>query len=75
MEDRFLDLKNLSKYACLSVKTLREFLPFIPHYRLRGKILIKQSAFDEFIEKFKVEETNIDKVVKETIKSFQDSQI
>lgn len=71
MKDRFLDLKNLSKYSCLSVKTLRQFLPFIPHYKLRGKILIRQSAFDAFIEKFKAEETELDKVVKEITDSFE----
>ncbi len=71
MEDRFLDLKNLSRYSCLSIKSLREFLPFIPHYRLKGKILVKQSVFDHFIERFKVEEADVDKIVKEITETFE----
>ncbi len=49
----YLDLKGLSKYSSLSVKTLRNHLGRIPHYRIGGKLLVKRSEFDRYIEQHK----------------------
>jgi len=51
----YFDLKSLSTYSHLSVKTLRKYLSELSHYRVGGKILVKQSDFDEWIERFRKE--------------------
>ena len=63
-QDQFFDLKQLSKYSCLSVRTLRNYKGRIPCYRVGGKYLFKRSDFDKFIEQHRIE-NNIDGVVDE----------
>ena len=55
--DRLLDLKNLSEYSSLGVPTLRDYLRSggLPHFKLKGKILVKLSEFDAWLEAFRVE--------------------
>ena len=58
LDDAYLDLKNLSRYAGLGVRTLRGYLAHsarpLPHYRVGGKILVKRSEFDRWIDGFRV---------------------
>jgi hypothetical protein len=61
-QDQYFDLKQLSKYSCLSVRTLRNYLGQIPCFKVGGKFLFKRSEFDKFIEQYRVE-NNIDEVV------------
>ena len=63
-QDQYFDLKELSKYSCLSVRTLRNYMGQIPCFRVGGKYLFKRSEFDKFIEQHRVE-NNIDGVVDE----------
>jgi len=55
--DKYLDLKNLSEYSSLGVATLRDHIRTegLPHYKVKGKILVKQSEFDEWLESFRVD--------------------
>ncbi len=58
LKDQFFDLKGLSAYSAVSVGSLRNYLKTgLPHFRLRGKILIKRSHFDRWIEQFLVNKT------------------
>jgi len=54
--DQYLDLKNLSAYSCLGVPTLRDYLRSggLPHFKLKGKILVKKSEFDLWLESFRI---------------------
>jgi excisionase family DNA binding protein len=61
-QDQYFDLKQLSKYSSLSVRTLRNHLGKIPCFRVGGKFLFRRSEFDRFIEQYRVE-NNIDEVV------------
>ena len=69
LKDQFLDLKGLSLYSSLGVGTLREYLrsSSLPHYRLRGKILIKRSEFDDWMQRFRTGEQTLDSVVDEIL--------
>jgi hypothetical protein len=52
-DDRFFDLKGLSGYASLAVPTLRDHLRApggLPHFKVKGKILVKKSEFDSWLE-------------------------
>ena len=54
--DQYFDLKNLSAYSCLGVPTLRDYLRSggLPHFKLKGKILVKKSEFDLWLESFRI---------------------
>ena len=56
LKDRYFDLKGLSTYSSLCVSTLRDHIKVngLPHYQVKGKILIKKSEFDLWFSKFKV---------------------
>jgi hypothetical protein len=51
----YLKLSHLSKYADLSVTTLRGMLKEgLPYFKLEGLILVKLEDFDEYVERFKI---------------------
>ena len=55
--DTYLPLKQLAVYAGLSVRTLRDYLsnPIdpLPHYRIGGKILVRRSEYDVWVQRFR----------------------
>ena len=55
--DQYLDLESLSAYSSLGVSTLRDYIKSagLPHFKLRGKILIKKSEFDAWLEGFRID--------------------
>ena len=66
----YLDLRGLSTYASLAIPTLRDYLKEggLPYYRLRGKILVRRSDFDAWIEQFRVDEKeNLDALVEDAL--------
>jgi excisionase family DNA binding protein len=72
--DRYLDLQKLSDYASVAIPTLREHLRrgTLPHYKLRGKILVKRSEFDEWMRQFKVDQgDDLEDLVEETISALK----
>lgn len=57
--DRYYDLPGLSRYASLCVPTLREYIRHaaLPCFKVKGKILIKQSEFDTWLEGYRVNQS------------------
>ena len=54
-EDRYLDLKGLATYSSLGVGTIRDYLKQgLPAFKIKGKVLIRKSEFDEWIEGFRL---------------------
>ena len=55
--DRLLDLRGLSEHSSLGVPTLRDYLRSggLPYFKLRGKILVRLSEFDQWLESFRVD--------------------
>jgi hypothetical protein len=57
--DPYFTLPALSAYSGISVRTLRDRLPSISHYKLpgrkgaTGKILVRRSDFDQWMAAFK----------------------
>ena len=48
--DRFLDLKETSRYLSLSVRMIRDLLDEIPHFRIGSKkLLFKKSELDTWM--------------------------
>ena len=55
LKDQLFDLKGLSAYSSLSVSTLRHHVrDGLPAYSVRGKILVRRSEFDRWLEGFRV---------------------
>ena len=66
--DRYMGLTQLAGYSGLCVRKLRALikdpLDPLPSFRVHGKILVKQSHFDAWMERFRVKsEIDVDKLV------------
>ena len=71
--DQYLPLRDLSRYSGLVVRTLRAYLVQpshpLPHYRMAGKILVKRSEFDCWMQEFRRETPScIDAIVDSVLK-------
>ncbi len=68
--DPWLSLKGLAGYSGLSVRKLRDYLtrPLspLPHYRVDGKILVRRSEFDAWMQAFK-HTPDLDRLVDEVV--------
>jgi excisionase family DNA binding protein len=59
--DPYLSLAKLAEYSGLSRRTLRKFLDrnppaqALPCYRLDGKVLVRRSDFDTFMEQYRTQ--------------------
>lgn len=56
----------------MSVRTLRNYLGKLPHYRVGGKLLIRKSEFDRFMDKYRVVD-NLDEVVEDILSEMKES--
>lgn len=75
--DRLLDLKGLSEFSSLGVPTLRDYLKAggLPHFRLKGKILVRVSEFNDWLESFRVKtKQELDNIVDEVMKHLRGSE-
>lgn len=73
-QEKYLDLRGLALYSSLAVPTLRDYLRGlnpIPHYKLKGKVLVKQSEFDHWMEGFRVDASRLEQVVADVLKSLK----
>ncbi len=56
LDDAYLPLRALARYAGLSVRTLRSYLVHgsspLPHYRIGGRVLVRRSEFDAWAARF-----------------------
>jgi excisionase family DNA binding protein len=74
LKDEYLDLRGLSVYSKLGVSTLRLYINQnkMPHFRLKGKILIKRSEFDGWMEEFRrKKKANINQIANEAMKGLK----
>jgi excisionase family DNA binding protein len=59
--DPYLTLRALASYSGLSRRTLQRHLADltepIPHFKLGGKILVRRSEFDRWMERHRASET------------------
>jgi excisionase family DNA binding protein len=73
-EAEYLDLKKLSKYSSLGVPTLRDRLREgrLPFYKLRGKILVRKTDFDEYMQSYRVDKRDdLDGLVDDVIEAMK----
>jgi excisionase family DNA binding protein len=67
----WLDLKALQKYACVSERTLREWVHRainpLPAVRVGSKILVRRSAFDGWLEGHQIKPVDVSCIVNELV--------
>ncbi len=72
--DRYLDLKRLSRYSSLSVRTLRDYLADavnpIPSFCVKRKILVKKSDFDRWMSQHRINKRDVSHMVDEVVAAF-----
>jgi len=73
LTDKYLTLKGLAGYSSIPVATIRDYLrrDGLPHYRLRGKILVKLSEFEKWMEQFRVAGEDLQKHVSAIMRSLK----
>jgi excisionase family DNA binding protein len=51
--DPLFSLRALTGYSSIGYSTLQRLLPRIPHFRVGGKILVRRSEFDRWLEQYR----------------------
>jgi len=68
-QPEWMDLKALQEYACVSERTLREWIhrPInpLPASQVGAKMLIRRSAFDHWLEAHQVKSVDVGCIVDE----------
>jgi excisionase family DNA binding protein len=67
----WLDLKALQRYACVSERTLREWIHRsanpLPAARVGTKILVRRSTFDQWLENHRLKTIDVGCMVDELV--------
>ena len=67
----WLDLKALQRYACVSERTLREWIHQstnpLPAVRVGTKILVRRSTFDRWLEGYQIKSVDLGCIVDEVV--------
>lgn len=70
-QPEWLDLKALQRYACVSERTLREWIHRpsnpLPAARVGTKILVRKSTFDRWLENHKLKAIDVGCIVDELV--------
>ena len=69
----WLDLKRLQDYAAVSERTLRDWIRLevnpLPAVQVRGKILVRKSDFDRWLEQHKVKPLDLGVIVNQLVEN------
>lgn len=69
----WMDLKSIQEYACVSERTLREWIHRsenpLPAVQVGSKILVRRSVFDRWLEGHQVKRVDVGCIVDEMIAS------
>jgi excisionase family DNA binding protein len=70
-QPEWLDLKALRRYACISERTLRDWIHRVvdplPAVRVGTKILIRRSVFDRWLEAHQVKTVDVQCIVEDLV--------
>jgi excisionase family DNA binding protein len=71
VEPEWLDLKGLQRYACVSERTLRDWIHRpenpLPASRVGNKLLVRRSVFDRWLEAHQVKRVDVGDMVEELV--------
>jgi excisionase family DNA binding protein len=67
----WLDMKALTRYACVSERTVREWIHWsvdpLPAVRVGSKILVRKSRFDQWLENHRLKTADVSGIVDELV--------
>jgi Helix-turn-helix domain len=70
-QPEWMDLKSLQRYACVSERTLREWIhrPIdpLPATRVGAKILVRRGSFDRWLENHRLKTIDVGCIVDELV--------
>lgn len=70
-QPEWLDLKALQRYACVSERTLREWIHRatnpLPAVQVGTKLLVRRSTFDQWLENHRVQAVDVGCIVDEMV--------
>jgi excisionase family DNA binding protein len=71
VEPEWLDLKRLQRYACVSERTLRDWIHRpenpLPASRVGNKLLVRRSVLDRWLEAHQVKRVDVGDMVEELV--------
>ena len=74
----WLDLRRLTQYAAVSERTLRNWIHSpvdpLPAVQVRGKILVRRTDFDRWLEQRAVKPIDINGIVGEIVEAVTDGR-
>jgi len=76
LKDQYFDLRGLEAYSALKVPTLRDYIKSgdLPCFKVKGKILIRKSEFDTWLEDYRVNRAKqINDIVDDVMSSLKSS--
>lgn len=69
----WLDLRRLTQYAAVSERTLRIWIHSpvdpLPAVQVRGKILVRRTEFDRWLERHRVRTVDLGRIVGEVVEA------
>jgi len=72
LKDQYFDLRGLQLYSGMKVSLIREYIRRngLPCFQIKGKIFIKQSEFDKWINQYRINKNkDINNIVNNIMKS------
>ena len=77
LKDQYFDLKGLSVYSALGIGTLRDHIRegALPCFKVKGKILIKRSEFDKWMDSYQIhKKKDIQAVITDALNTQKESK-
>ena len=72
LKDQYFDLRGLEVYSSIRVPTLRDYIrsDALPCFKVKGKILIRKSEFDRWLEQYRINRKHdLNRIVDDIIES------
>ena len=70
-QPEWMDLRSLQRYACVSERTLREWIHRptdpLPATQVGAKILVRRGAFDDWLENHRLKTIDVGYIVDELV--------
>lgn len=75
LKDQYFDLPGLEAYSSIKVPTLRDRIKHdgLPAFKVKGKILIKRSEFNAWMESYRIKGMDAQSIAREVVSKLLES--
>ena len=76
LTDNYFDLQGLEAYSSFKVSTLRDYIKRdgLPAFKARGKVLVKRSEFDAWMEGHRMEGMDAKSIARDVVSKLMESE-